>query len=55
VDNPEYIVATVHPDKVSFDKVDTKTGGPGKTPIVYYPIPGKFTSLDDRSQGPIER
>jgi hypothetical protein len=55
VDNPEYIVATVHPDKITFDKVDTKTGGPGKTPITYYPIPGEFTSLDDHSQGPIER
>lgn len=49
VDDPEYIIATVHPDRITFEKVDTKTGGRGKTGIVYYPIPGKFTSLDDRS------
>jgi hypothetical protein len=55
VDDPEYMVATVHPDRISFEKVDTKTGGPGKTEIVYYPIPGKFTSLDDRSQGSAQK
>ena len=50
VDNPEYIVATVHPDRITFEKVDTKTGGPSKTNIVYYPIAGNFTSLANRSQ-----
>ena len=52
VPDPEYIIATVHPDRITFETVDTKTEGPGKTGLVYYPIPGKFTSLDDRSTGP---
>lgn len=52
VSDPEYIIATVHPDRITFETVDTKTEGPGKTGLVYYPIPGKFTSLDDRSTGP---
>lgn len=38
VDDPEYIVATVGEDRVTFDTVDTKTGGPGKTGLVYLPI-----------------
>ena len=49
IDNPEYIIATVHADRITFETVDTVTGGPGKAGLVYYPIPGKFTSLDDRS------
>jgi 3',5'-cyclic AMP phosphodiesterase CpdA len=49
--HPEYIVATVTPHKIVFDKVDTQNGGPGQAPNSYSPILGTFTSLDDRSQG----
>ena len=51
--NPEYIVATVEADRITFATVDTATGGPGKSGAVYYPIAGKFTSLDDRSAKPV--
>jgi hypothetical protein len=50
-DAPEYIIATVEPHQITFHKVNTITGGPSKTDIVYCPITGRFTSLDDRSEG----
>jgi hypothetical protein len=52
VPNPEYIIATVHPDRITFRTVDTRTGGPGKTGLVYDPIPGRFGDLAARAAAP---
>jgi len=43
---PEYIIATVHPDQITFEVVDTRTAGQSKTGAVYYPIEGRFSDLD---------
>jgi hypothetical protein len=45
VNHPEYIVATVNPDRITFSTVDSIAGGPGTSGAVYHPIPGRFTSL----------
>lgn len=49
IPDPEYIVATVHSDRITFHEVDTRSGGPGNTDAVYYPIEGEFDSLEERS------
>jgi hypothetical protein len=50
IDNPEYIVATLHQDRITFESVDTKTGGPGKTGLVYLPLAGSPSPWEEAAK-----